>query len=64
MLLPCLKDEGRFCPMVKIPSYPERELCASPATSFREHFSATVPGFFDVSLGHHLVVVKLDMEQR
>lgn len=64
LLLTCLKDEGHFCPMVKIPSYPEWELCTSLDTSFREHLSAMVHGFFDVSLGCHLVVVKLDMEQR
>lgn len=33
-------------------------------TSFREHLSATVRDFFDVSLGCYQVVVKLDMEQR
>lgn len=64
LLLRCLKDESHFCPMVKILPHPERELCNSLDTSFRERLSATVHGFFDVSLGCHLVVVKLDMEQR
>lgn len=50
--------------MVEIPLYREQELCNSLGTSFREHLSATVDGFFDVSLECHLVVVKLDMEQR
>lgn len=64
LLLRCLKDKSHFCPMVKIPSYLEWEFCISLDTSFREHLSAAVHGFFDVSLGCHLVVVKLDTEQR